>query len=220
VREPWKRLAPEARRAQIVEIAGTLFGARPYDELGIADVAKAAGITQGLIYHYYPTKEALFVAAFDQFANALLASCLPDPALPLPEQADGGVRGYLDFAEANRVAYLNLFRGPRATEPDFLRIAEETRRALIDHFLTTLAVRELEVPATLLSLRAYLGYAESATVDWLERRPIPRAALERLILAALGSAIVTGLAADDVVPPAMGSLSEFHTAFHRHFDLP
>ncbi len=219
-RLPRTRLSPEARRAQIVDVAGALFGRRPYAELGVADVAKAAGITQGLIYHYFPTKEALFLAAFERRARELLAASMADPALPLHVQVEQGVRGYLDFAEANRVVYLNVFYGPTSTDADFLRVVEETRLSIVEYFLATLAITDRAVRATRLSLRSYIGYAERATLDWLERRTIPRAQLERLIASALRSALLTGLTIDRVVPEAMGSLAAFDAVFKRHFALP
>ena len=126
--EPWKRLSPHERRAQLMAIAEELFQTPPYAEIGVADVAKAAGITHGLIYHYFTSKEALFIAVCEERAKQLLESSLPDPSLPLPERAEQAIRGYLDFVEAHRVSYLNLFRGPNAMEGEFLRICEDDAR--------------------------------------------------------------------------------------------
>jgi len=155
-------------------IAEDLFKTRPYAEIGVADVAKAAGITHGLIYHYFTSKEALFIAVCEDRAKQLLESTLPDPSLPLPERAEQAIRGYLDFVEAHRVSYLNLFRGPNALEGEFLRICEETRAIIMERFLDAMGISELPLPATRLSLRGYLGFAESAVLEWLEHPTVPR----------------------------------------------
>jgi AcrR family transcriptional regulator len=41
--ESWKRLSPHERRAQLMAIAEELFQTRPFGEIGVADVARAAG---------------------------------------------------------------------------------------------------------------------------------------------------------------------------------
>ena len=208
-----RRLAPDARRAEIVEAAAGLFGARPYPELGVAEVARAAGITQGLVYHYFPTKTALYAAAFAHLSGRLLAATLPDGRGALVEQARAGVRGYLRFAEDNRVAYLNLFRGATLLEPEFLAIAEDTRRTIVERTLEALALGRRKAPVTRLALRGYLGAAESVTLEWLATGAPSRDAVERLQLVALCTALVTGLAEDGIVPAAMGSLAAFEQAF-------
>lgn len=207
-----RRLAPDERRAQLVEIAAGLFGARPYPELGVADVARAARITQGLVYHYFPTKTAVFAAAFEHLSRRLLAASLPEGGA-LPEKARAGVRGYLDFAEENRVAFLNLFRGATLLEPDFLRIADATRATIVERTLATLGLARRKAAATRLALRGYLGAAESVTLEWLAEHALSRPAIERLLLGALLTAIVSGLREDGLAPAALGSLELFERAF-------
>lgn len=48
-----------ANRRRIVAAASELFRSRGYDAVGIADVMKAAGMTQGGFYKHFATKEAL-----------------------------------------------------------------------------------------------------------------------------------------------------------------
>jgi AcrR family transcriptional regulator len=207
VAETWKRLSPHERRAQLMAIAEDLFKTRPYAEIGVADVARAAGITHGLIYHYFASKEALFIAVCEDRAKQLLESSLPDPSLPLPERAERAIAGYLDFVEAHRVSYLNLFRGPNAMEGEFLRICDETRGKIMDYFLDSMGIAEISLPATRLSLRGYLGFAESAVLEWLEKPTVPRSSLQRLIATAIGSALRAGLSLDvQPLPPDINAM--------------
>ena len=41
--------------------AAALFAERGLGATKITDIAEAAGISQGLLYHYYPSKEAIYV---------------------------------------------------------------------------------------------------------------------------------------------------------------
>src|SRR5271156_3818513 len=54
----------EANRRRIVAAAGNLFRSRGYDAVGIADVMKAADMTQGGFYKPFPSKEALAAEAW------------------------------------------------------------------------------------------------------------------------------------------------------------
>src|SRR5262249_47381912 len=56
------RLDVDARRAQLVDLGLTEFGTRTYDEVSIDRIAQMAGISKGLLYHYFPTKRAFYVA--------------------------------------------------------------------------------------------------------------------------------------------------------------
>jgi AcrR family transcriptional regulator len=54
-----------ARRAQIVETALRLFARHGFDGTSTKQIAEAAGITEGLIFHYFPTKAHLLTAVID-----------------------------------------------------------------------------------------------------------------------------------------------------------
>jgi AcrR family transcriptional regulator len=45
------RLAPQARRAQLLELGARLFAARSVDEISIDVLAEEAGVSRGLLYH-------------------------------------------------------------------------------------------------------------------------------------------------------------------------
>lgn len=50
----------DARRDQILDAALALFARRGLSGTKIADIAKAAGLSHGLVYHYFPSKAAIF----------------------------------------------------------------------------------------------------------------------------------------------------------------
>jgi len=214
-----RRLNPTQRRAQILAAAETLFAARPYPEISVLDVAEAAGITPGLVYHYFESKEGLFDAALEASAERLLLASLPDPSLPIPQQWELGLKGYLDHVLVHRTAYVNLFRGPAAHEPGLQLIAERTRLAIMNHALAVLGVSNSATPATRLSLRGYVGYVESVVLDWLERESVPRATLERMIFKVVLAAVTAGFDADPSLPLSPQDRAQFEAEYRRHFRL-
>lgn len=52
----------QARRSQILNEAGRLFGERGYDGVSLRDIAAAVGITHPLLVHYFATKDDLLLA--------------------------------------------------------------------------------------------------------------------------------------------------------------
>jgi Bacterial regulatory proteins, tetR family len=51
--QKFSRLAPEQRREQILDAANALYAERAYDEVSIEDISSAAGVTRGLVHHYF-----------------------------------------------------------------------------------------------------------------------------------------------------------------------
>lgn len=63
---------PEERKQEILDTAMRLFYEKGYEKTSIADIAKVIGVAQGLCYRYFPSKEALFDSAIEQYANELV----------------------------------------------------------------------------------------------------------------------------------------------------
>lgn len=72
----------ERRRNQLVDVALELFSERGIDAVRISDIAEKAGVAQGLLYHYFPGKEALLSAIIERHSPLPLVrealTSLPD----------------------------------------------------------------------------------------------------------------------------------------------
>ena len=49
-------LASDDRREQLLDLGLKLFASRSYEEVAIDDIAREAGISKGLLYHYFGRK--------------------------------------------------------------------------------------------------------------------------------------------------------------------
>src|SRR6476646_3852021 len=56
------RLSPEQRRSHLLDLGVRLFATRSLDELSIDVLAEEAGISRGLLYHYFGNKHAFHEA--------------------------------------------------------------------------------------------------------------------------------------------------------------
>ena len=95
------------RRADILAVAGELFGGMQYAEITMAAVASRAALAKGTLYLYFPTKESLFLALqqqellawFDDLDAALTGS---------PDRGIDSVVGHLSASVARHPALVRL----------------------------------------------------------------------------------------------------------------
>ena len=74
-----ERLDTAARREQLIAVGRELFQQRPYDQVSMDDVAAGAGVSKGLIFHYFDSKRDLYVEIIGRGATDLMqASAVPD----------------------------------------------------------------------------------------------------------------------------------------------
>jgi AcrR family transcriptional regulator len=55
-----------ATRAALIDAARPLFAERGYANLGTEEIARAAGVTRGALYHHFDGKRELFEAVYEQ----------------------------------------------------------------------------------------------------------------------------------------------------------
>ena len=92
----------------------------------MAAIAREAGISKALLYHYFPSKQAYFVATLEQKAAELAALIAPDPALGPAEQLAASLDAFLGWVEENGDAYAKLVRSAGAV-PEVREVMEAVR---------------------------------------------------------------------------------------------
>ena len=82
---------PDERKQELLDTSMKLFVERGIDAVSIRDIAQEAGVTPGLIYHYFDSKSALVDEVLDSYAQQCAAvdiQILDDPSLPLSDKID------------------------------------------------------------------------------------------------------------------------------------
>ena len=93
----YTRLDVDERRRRLLERGADLFARHSYDELSMAAIAREAGISKALLYHYFPSKQDFFGAMLAEGAAELVA--VVDADAPPAEQLDAFL-GWVESAEA------------------------------------------------------------------------------------------------------------------------
>src|SRR5207247_2764127 len=81
-----RRQQADERRAQLLATALDVFAAKGLDGATVKDLSDAAGVAQGLLYHYFRSKDELLQAVIDEhyFLPELRRIAPPDRHRPAP----------------------------------------------------------------------------------------------------------------------------------------
>ena len=190
---PRTRLDPEARRAQLVELGLQMLSTRPLDQVAIDDIAARAGISRGLLFHYFPTKRDFHVAVAQAAAQELLDRTAPDPRLPPMARLQASVEAFVGHVTDNRDAYVAFIRGSSGGDPQMLQVYEATRSAFTERVLDELDVAV--TPRLRAAVRGWVALTEEVTVDWLSRGELARDEVVELVDDALVALVTMALGA-------------------------
>ena len=186
----YTRLDVDERRRRLLALGAELFARFSYDELSMARIAREAGISKALLYHYFPGKQAYFAATLEEKAAELAALTEPDPALQPVEQLTQSLGAFLGWVQDNRVAYGKLVRSA-ATIPEVREVVDRVRDATSGRILAGLAPEP--PPALRTAVRAWLWFIDGAILDWVEHGDLERDQLQGLLLGTLlGAATAAG----------------------------
>jgi AcrR family transcriptional regulator len=182
-----QRLDLDERRARLIEVGQRVFSERAYDEVSIDDLARAAGVSKGLLYHYFANKRGYYVACLQGLAEAMLAETLEAVSRSLPplEQLRAGLDAYLSYVDRHARGYAAVFRGGVGSDPEVAAVIDATRTAFLDRLLDgapeVVAIGARQHPLLRTALRGWIGFVEAASLDWLERRDLGQRELRELL---------------------------------------
>ena len=194
-----RRLSVDRRREELIAAALELFGARDAEDVSIDDVAAAAGASRALVYHYFGGKQELYVIALRSAAELLEARLRGSGGgSPLEELASGLTR-YFDFVEEHAAGFAALLRGgPAHRAGEIGEIVDGVRRRLMKMITNQMGVADPS-PLLRVTLRSWIASVETAGLDWLERRDIPRPTLEALLIDQMVALLKAAAAHDPAV---------------------
>src|SRR5271156_6433202 len=66
------RLSREQRANDILKHARTVFSEKGYSDALVSEIAERAGVVEGSVFHYFPTKRELLIKAVEQWYTGLI----------------------------------------------------------------------------------------------------------------------------------------------------
>jgi AcrR family transcriptional regulator len=190
----YSRLDVDERRRQLLEAGARVFTERSYDDASMAEVARAAGISKGLLYHYFPSKRDLFVATLEAAAAELQEITEPDPSLPVAEQLVSALDAYLGWIDEHSDSYAKLMESASGSD-DVRSYMAQVRAGTVERMLDGV-VKGGDPAAVRTALHGFLWFMDGACLDWLAHRDLTREQLRDMLVTtfagALGAAIQAG----------------------------
>jgi AcrR family transcriptional regulator len=193
-------MSTDERREQLLSAGVELLRQRPHEEVSIEEIAEAADVSKGLLYHYFPTKKDFIVAALERGQGQLAERLRPDSDLPAEAQLDASLDGFLDYVEEHATAYTAIFRGG-SSDPEILAVLDAGRAEQLQTLLGAVGnweaspVSAERSPQLETAVLGWLFFVEGAVLRWLEKGDLDREQLRMLLKAALGGALFAARAA-------------------------
>lgn len=169
------RLSPEQRREQLLELGVRLIADQPIEELSIDVLAAEAGVSRGLLYHYFGGKQEFLLAVLQRMADDLFEATAPVDHPDLVHRLRVSIANYLTFVREHHTAYLSFMNAARGGASAEIRaIYEEGRAALTDRIFDAATAEELaavgiaDTPRARLFARGWSAMVEDVAQAWLD----------------------------------------------------
>jgi AcrR family transcriptional regulator len=180
------RLTSDERREHLLHVGVELLGRYGTVDISIEEIAGAAGVSKGLLYHYFPTKNDFFMAVLARSQAEMDQDLVREPGLSPLERFDRNLDAFLQFVDAHAEGYLAVVNA-RGREPRVQQLVEERRRRRIDELVALAAVladaprAAVRTPLLVAALEGWIGFTEGVTVRWLRDREISREDVHELL---------------------------------------
>jgi len=181
----YKRLDPGQRRDQILDAANALFAERPYDEVSIEDIANSAGVTRGLVHHYFGGRKDVYIGLLERLGAQREEQLRPPVGRSARARVADSVSRWLDWTEANRTMWLStIAQGEDIADPEVSRVVAD----LVSRATALLATYHSDIaedsPRLRYALECWTGLNRAATRRWL-RGDATREATHELLASTL-----------------------------------
>jgi AcrR family transcriptional regulator len=191
----YTRMQVDERRRQLLERGAELFATHSFGELSMARIAREAGISKALLYHYFPSKQDFFVATLQQGAQEIARRTEPDPNLPPLEALAASLDAFLAWIEENETAYRKLMESVGSV-PEVQALIDDIRDATSARILDGLGAGDPPPPKMRAAARGWLWFMDGAILDWLEHRDMSRTELRDFLLGSLAGSLMAAGAGD------------------------
>jgi AcrR family transcriptional regulator len=189
------RLQIDERRVQLLDLGIRLFSTHSYEDISVDDVAEAAGISKGLLYHYFEGKREFYVETIRAASLKLRRLTKPHPELPPAARLRAAIDAHLNYVQEYGSVYTAIHGSGVAVAPEISEILEEHREVVMRYFLQNLEISKPR-PVLRAALRAWIAMVEGASLDWVSHPELARDDLRELLVSSYVSILAKALELD------------------------
>ncbi|MFD4352115.1 TetR/AcrR family transcriptional regulator [Nocardia sp. NPDC058518] len=181
------RLSPEERRLQLITLGAEMLVDRSLEDVSVDDIAKQAGISRGLLFHYFASKQEFHEAIARYVSTEFFTAIMPNRELSLFDMLRDSIERFVDYATEHSASYRSVLRGPASVTPDMADYVNETRGAIADLIVSELPLppEDPDLARLTLAIRGWIAFVEETILTWMIDKPISREALVDLLVESL-----------------------------------
>ena len=174
------RLDHDARKRQILGIARRLFSGSNYGAVSMDDVAREAGVTRGLLHHYFGGKRELYVEVVrEMFRGTGAQPPVPEyiVGVSVDDRVAESVERWMQMVESNTKTFMAMLGAEGlGHDPEIEDLVERVRERAVDNIIEVLGVGPAAnaSPELRAVLRGYGGLAEATAREWLGYKRLTR----------------------------------------------
>lgn len=160
------RLDPAERRRQLIALGVGALAERPLAAITPDLLAEAAGVSRGLVFHYFGSKSRLHHEIVSAARDSLMRATEPRTDLDPEHRLRDTIERFVRFAVEHRPTFYSLVRGAASDDEDVRRTVDEVRDAQADRLAAVFGERGVVIDARVrLGLRSWVALAEQALTD-------------------------------------------------------
>ena len=156
-------------RQRLIAAAVDLFSAHSYDDVAAADIAKAAGVAHGLLFHYFGSKRGIYLQAIGEAVDQLDEAFSFKAGLPPSQQLRRALTSNLRYLSRRRGLALRLVLGGRGADPEAWEVFEAARWRALGATAAMLGL-DPDNHALRITGRAAVAAIDEASVCWLNNQ--------------------------------------------------
>jgi len=184
------RLTSDERREHLLQVGMEVLGRRGTAEVSIEEIARAAGVSNGLLYHYFPTKSDFLLAVLKRSQQELDTRLARDRELSALAQFERNLDNLLRFVDEHAAGYLAAVEA-RGVEPRVQALVDERRRRRLEELVALAGALhgrprdEIRTPLLTTAIEGWLALSQAVIVRWLRDRALERDAVHAFLRRAL-----------------------------------
>jgi len=158
-------------RERLLQAGYAFIAERPFDSVTVDEIADAAGVAHGLLFHYFGSKQGLYLEIMRDAAEQLEKIHLEQhpPGVPPEEKLAAFLHRHMDFIRRLPTAYALYSRG--ALSAEVREIWEQSKQRAL-----RIVLRYFEIPQPtrrqLALARAWLAFFDELVFAWLQTSTI------------------------------------------------
>ena len=178
-----RRMTTEARREQLLAFGRRHFAENGYDAMPMDAIAERAGVSKGLLYHYFGNQRGFYMETARAVTDEIIAITEPPSDEPFDRAFRAMVTNFIGYVQEHRGIYAALVRGGLGSDTEVNELLDRVRVTSMRRVVDRLGI---EQPSALgqIAIYGWVSLVENASAEWAAAGgPSPREMIDFFIAA-------------------------------------